>query len=167
MSNFITPIDPDLERIAAAIRCRTAHAALDVGQLLIGAKAKAAHGEWGPFLERAGLRPRTAQDAMRLARAVDDGELSAEVLDRVGMKAALRQIAKPKNAAAAHLAEIAEYAVEFWEVALEAYAGDAAHGRILQSFPDGPPGVIRWLRWGDAVLANDQAAAWEARPWVA
>ena len=52
--------DADRDRAAAM---------LEGGQVLLDAKASLAHGEFGPFLERVGVTPRTAQRWMLLVKA--------------------------------------------------------------------------------------------------
>lgn len=63
-----------------------ADGALRAGRLLVEAKAACAHGEWLPFLERAGIAERSARNFMTLARS---GLISATVADLGGVKAAL------------------------------------------------------------------------------
>jgi hypothetical protein len=60
--------------------------ALETGALLVEAKAACAHGEWLPFLERAGIHERQARRLMQLVRA---GLKSDTVSDLGGVKAAL------------------------------------------------------------------------------
>lgn len=47
----------------------TAEKAVDAGVLLIEAKATCRHGEWLPFLDRAGVKERTARNYIALARS--------------------------------------------------------------------------------------------------
>ena len=62
-----------------------AGAALDAGALLTKAKGRLQHGEWGDWLHRVGLAPRTASTWMKLAGM----DLTAEdVIDRGGINAA-------------------------------------------------------------------------------
>ena len=66
-------------------------AALDAGALLTKAKGRLQHGEWGDWLHRVGLAPRTASTWMKLAGM----DLTAEdVIDRGG---------NPKSATVADL----------------------------------------------------------------
>ena len=67
--------------------------------LLTQAKGRLRHGEWGDWLHRVGLAPRTASTWMKLAGM----DLTAEdVIDRGGINAAARG-AKPKSASEADL----------------------------------------------------------------
>ena len=69
------------------------------GALLTQAKGRLRHGEWGDWLHRVGLAPRTASTWMKLAGM----DLTAEdVIDRGGINAAARG-AKPKSASEADL----------------------------------------------------------------
>ena len=72
-------------------------AALEAGGLLTQAKGRLQHGEWGDWLHRVGLAPRTASTWMRL------GGLTAEdVIERGGINAAARGD-KPESASEADL----------------------------------------------------------------
>ena len=74
-------------------------AALDAGALLSQAKLRLQHGEWGDWLHRVGLAPRTASMWMKLAGM----DLTAEdVIDRGGIVQTLRGGA-PKSATVADL----------------------------------------------------------------
>ena len=76
-----------------------AGAALDAGALLTKAKGRLQHGEWGDWLHRVGLAPRTASTWMKLAGM----DLTAEdVIDRGGINAAARG-GKPESASEADL----------------------------------------------------------------
>ena len=69
------------------------------GALLTQAKGRLRHGEWGDWLHRVGLAPRTASTWMKLASM----DLTAkDVIDRGGINAAARG-AKPKSASEADL----------------------------------------------------------------
>ena len=77
----------------------TVGAALDAGVFLTQAKARLQHGEWGDWLHRVGLAPRTASMWLKLA-AMD---LTAEdVIDRGGIVQTLRG-GNPKSATVADL----------------------------------------------------------------
>ena len=74
-------------------------AALDAGPLLTKAKGRLQHGEWGDWLHRVGLAPRTASTWMKLAGM----DLTAEdVIDRGGIVQTLRG-GTPKSATVADL----------------------------------------------------------------
>ena len=73
--------------------------ALDAGALFTKAKGRLQHGEWGDWLHRVGLAPRTASTWMKLAGM----DLTAEdVIDRGGINAAARGV-KPESASEADL----------------------------------------------------------------
>ena len=77
----------------------TVSAALEAGPLLTKAKGRLQHGEWGDWLHRVGLAPRTASTWMKLAGM----DLTAEdVIDRGGINAAARGV-KPESASEADL----------------------------------------------------------------
>lgn len=65
--------------------------ALSAGRLLVDAKAECRHGEWLPFLKRAGVKERRARQYMQLAAS---GLKSATVADLGGIRAALEFLAK-------------------------------------------------------------------------
>ena len=64
---------------------------LAAGRLLIEAKTECQHGEWGPFLEKAGIHERQARRLMQLARS---GLKADTVSDLGGVKAALAYLAE-------------------------------------------------------------------------
>ena len=74
-------------------------AALEAGGLLTEAKGRLQHGEWGDWLHRVGLAPRTASTWMRLAGL---GLTAEEVIERGGINAAARGD-KPESASEADL----------------------------------------------------------------
>ena len=64
------------------------------GALLTQAKGRLRHGEWGDWLHRVGLAPRTASTWMKLAGM----DLTAEdVIDRGGINAAARGAPRPSR----------------------------------------------------------------------
>lgn len=63
--------------------------ALQAGRLLIAAKAECRHGEWLPFLEQAGLRPRKAQQYMQIASS----NLKSATVALLGIRGALEFLA--------------------------------------------------------------------------
>ena len=73
-------------------------AALDAGGLLIQAKGRLRHGEWGDWLERLGLNARTARAWMRLSGM---GLSAAEVIARGGIRATLAGNAPKETATVA------------------------------------------------------------------
>ena len=75
------------------------NAALEAGGLLTEAKGRLRHGEWGDWLHRVGLAPRTASMWMKLAGM----DLTAEdVIERGGIVQTLRG-GNPKSATVADL----------------------------------------------------------------
>ena len=81
-----------LETLEAVSRFRVGQreavsAAIDAGLLLSQAKTRLPHGGWGEWLERVGVRPRTASGWMRLA-AMD--VTVEEVIARGGIQPTLR-----------------------------------------------------------------------------
>lgn len=67
--------------------------AIEAGRLLVQAKGECGHGQWLPFLARAGVPERKAQRLMQLARS---GLKSDTVSDLGGIKATLEFLAQRK-----------------------------------------------------------------------
>ena len=77
----ICRISPELANLAAGIRSRiervraTAEREADtIGRNLLEARKLATHGQWTPFLEAAGIHPRTAQRFIRFVELSDAGK---------------------------------------------------------------------------------------------
>lgn len=68
-------------RLGRARSVEAAQAYLDCGAILAEAKAECGHGEWLPFLKRAGIHERTARRMMKLAAQ----DVSAERLADTGI----------------------------------------------------------------------------------
>ena len=104
MSDHLSLEDLLLATLDAVSRFRvgqrdTVGAALDAGVFLTQAKGRLQHGEWGDWLHRVGLAPRTASMWMKLAGM----DLTAEdVIERGGIVQTLRGGA-PKSATVADL----------------------------------------------------------------
>src|SRR3954465_11092633 len=75
-----------------------AERALQAGRLLIEAKAECQHGDWLPFLERAGIHERQARRLMQLARS----GLESDTVSDLGIKGALDLPAQPRVQAPVH-----------------------------------------------------------------
>jgi hypothetical protein len=76
-----------LANVASAEAERSAiESAMKAGELLCQAKAETAHGQWTPFLERAGVHERQARRLMQLSRS---GLKPDTVSDLGGLKATL------------------------------------------------------------------------------
>lgn len=72
LSNYLTDLADRVksaDRAAADAARVTIEQSLEAGRLLLQAKAQCPHGQWLPFLERAGLGAQRAQRWMRLAGA--------------------------------------------------------------------------------------------------
>ena len=96
------------------------------GALLTQAKGRLRHGEWGDWLHRVGLAPRTASTWMKLAGM----DLTAEdVIDRGGINAAARG-AKPKSASEADLPGSVDRELAEAEAAI-ATAKQTYYGRVV------------------------------------
>src|SRR3954447_15723958 len=79
-----------------------AERALQAGRLLIEAKGECRHGDWLPFLERAGIHERQARRLMQLARS----GLKSDTVSDLGIKGALELIGKrtlPKGSDVLHV----------------------------------------------------------------
>ncbi len=81
----------EAEAASAAAARTSADKALQAGALLVEAKAACRHGEWLPFLARAGMPERKAQRYMTLARS---GIESDTVTDLGGIRGALEFLAR-------------------------------------------------------------------------
>ena len=98
--------EPDLEEMLGDVcdavpRFRTGQfaaieAAIDGGKMLALARAKCGHGDWIPWIERAGLTRPTANRWIRLAEL---GLTAEEVQALGGIGAALNAARTPKKAA--------------------------------------------------------------------
>ena len=77
----------------------TVGAALDAGAFLAQAKGRLQHGEWGDWLHRVGLAPRTASMWLKLAGL---GLTAEDVIERGGIVQTLRG-GNPKSATVADL----------------------------------------------------------------
>lgn len=69
-----------------------AECALAAGRLLIEAKEECRHGEWLPFLDKAGMHERQARRLMQLARS----GLTSDTVSDLGIKGALELLASRK-----------------------------------------------------------------------
>ena len=92
LSNYLTALAADVAGDVAAYRRGSieAHRAyLSGAAKLVEARGACRRGEWGPFLERAGVGSRAAQDMMALARA---GVTAERMTELGGVRAALEAI---------------------------------------------------------------------------
>ena len=105
-------------------------AALEAGGLLTQAKGRLQHGEWGDWLHRVGLAPRTASTWMKLASMALTAE---EVIDRGGINAAARG-SKPKKASEADLpGDLAEAEAEIADTKQAYYDALSRRNRALRA----------------------------------
>ena len=88
--------------------------AIEAGHALAEAKTECGHGEWLPFLERAGVKERRARQYMQLASS---GLKSATVADFGGIRGALEFLAKREKASKALMAAYASSPIELSELA--------------------------------------------------
>jgi hypothetical protein len=93
---------------ACAAHMDSINKALEAGQHLVEAREECKHGEWLPFLERAGIHERQARRLMQVARS---GLKSDTVSDLGGIKGALDFLSKREKAAKALNASLAGGAV--------------------------------------------------------
>lgn len=97
LSNKLTALSEDAKAatlVISASATASAHAMLKLGQILIEAKTLCVHGEWLPFLERAGINARTASRYVKLARS---GIKSDTVSDLGGLIPSLRYISQYRD----------------------------------------------------------------------
>jgi len=93
LSNHLTDLADRVRAANDAVlvsKRTTIEKALEAGHLLIEAKERCKHGEWLPFLDRAGVHQRTSQRFMTLAAS---GLEIRHVSDLGGIRAALEHIA--------------------------------------------------------------------------
>lgn len=121
LSNRLTALAEDVkteaDALAAAERSAAEHA-LNAGRLLCEAKDACRHGEWLPFLARAGVPERSAQRWMKLHRS---GLKNDIVSDLGGVVAALHFLSL--RAAAAQHFDAAEAAAIHYKATGEGEAG--------------------------------------------
>ena len=104
LSDYLTgqAADVAIEAAAFARASVEAHRVyLEAGRRLVVARGACRRGEWGPFLEAAGLDSRTAADMMMLSRA---GLTAERVTELGGVRGALESLRE----AAAGAVEVAE-----------------------------------------------------------
>lgn len=127
---------------------------LECAGLLREARGLARHGEWLPFLDKAGIGQRTGQRMLRLA----DAGFKCDTVSRLGgIGAALDYLQSIRQAR------------EVWQIAVDA-APDGERSAVIQSLPDGPLSTVAWLDFGhalaDAANQDQVAAAWQLAPWI-
>ena len=96
-----TQLSDVLNQRVTVIRRYQVSAYLSIGQELLKAKDECQHGQWAIFLDECGINQRHAQQIMQVTRAVNDGLLTARAVKQFGLKASLKQLAKPREAAPA------------------------------------------------------------------
>ena len=115
-------------------------AALDAGGLLAQAKALIPHGGWADWLQRVGVKPRTASAWMKLA-AMD--VTVEDVIERGGINATLR--GKPKSATVADLGasdlarELADVEAAIGAAKQAYYAGMTRRNQLLKDMARSGP----------------------------
>jgi hypothetical protein len=85
----------DLLLESDALAVKSIDKALEAGRLLVIAKEECKHGEWLPFLDRAGIGERKAQRYMTLARS---GVTSVTVSEMGGIRATLEFLSRRERA---------------------------------------------------------------------
>ena len=96
-SNRLTDLSARIRQARARAKVASVESAeqsIEAGRLLIEAKAECKHGDWGPFLEMAGVHERQARRLMQLARA---GLKADTVSEMGGVKAALKHLAEKRE----------------------------------------------------------------------
>ncbi len=104
-----TPLSNWLCAEADRLRDRARERRKDIiadGRALLAAKDECRHGEWLPFLSRAGIGERMAQELMKIVRAIDAGEIESATVADLGIRAALQQLRGPKVVRIASPAEL-------------------------------------------------------------
>jgi hypothetical protein len=150
-SNRLSALAVEIERAHRRAKAASVEAAsqyLEMGSLLIAAKAECNHGQWLPFLEMAGVAERQAQRLMRVARS---GLKSDTVSDLGGVGEALRLL----SWLASH-PDCAKYGTDEW------FADALINGRILRDAEAQCPGTIESTldRLVDEGAADLEGAFW-------
>ena len=171
---------------------RSLEAWFQCAAILAKAREIAAHGEWLPFLEHAGIPERSARRMIRFARA---GVQIGHVADLGGIREADEALALVEAwpdetrewwldqvgiGGAMQVAINVRTARERWQRAVDDHEDEPeTRARIVLALPDGPFSAARWLKYGDALadafredderppaerLAAMQAAS-ELAPW--
>lgn len=71
MNQVMDPLPGYLRESATKIRNLVSGASYEIGRELIAMKGKCKHGQWLPYLDEAGIKPRTAQRMIAYTRAID------------------------------------------------------------------------------------------------
>jgi hypothetical protein len=71
---------------------------IQIGEALIKAKGLCRHGRWGPFLQRCGLKKRTAEQCMRFARHRAEIERDARGTAPLTVDSVQKMLASPRKA---------------------------------------------------------------------
>jgi Protein of unknown function (DUF3102) len=111
--------------------------AIIAGTALIELKSAVPHGEWLPYLQRCGLKERTAQVYMRLADHRDVVEAKAQSSAHLSLSAALRFVAKPKAMTTAESNQLSEEQQLVDDIILEKFFAEAGGSDIFARIPAG------------------------------
>ena len=84
----------EARRLGRARSLEAAKVHLECGSMLVEAKAECRHGEWLPFLRRAGIPERSAQRRMQVFAS---GMGAEDIVKEGGLKGAAASLAKPRN----------------------------------------------------------------------
>jgi len=136
------------ELIAAsdAAHMESINKALEAGQHLLAAKEECKHGEWLPFLERAGIHERQARRLMQIVRA----KLTSDtVSDLGGIKGALEFLAKREKASKAMNDAIVDGAIDLRKMR---YALKQLDAIVLEFSNDEVDNIIREVDPSDAFI---------------
>lgn len=126
------------------------------GRLLNEAKAECSHGEWEPFLVRAGIPERTARRAMRIAAA----HLKSATVADLGVKETDRLIGMVKRCGL-EVGEDSVRTAHFMEE-MRAFAVDTV--RKLAKAENGVQAREAWATWAEPATDSDSA---EPELWAA
>ena len=129
----------DLIDASDKLAAQSVEKALEAGHLLIAAKAQCKHGEWLPFLKRAGVGERKAQRLMKLAAS---GLNPSAVTDLGGIRGALEFLTR-RAKAARHFDEALASVLSGGYGTAELEAALLLEDEMIEMFPEEKRGPLR------------------------
>ena len=142
------PLLTELAERAGKLYGRTMQSWLECARVLQEAREVAQHGEWGGFLQHAGVPERTARNMIRVAGYGSDSQ-KAETVAGLGVRGTLDFLTA------------VDHAMENWRAARDAVEpGGELHRELIQSPPDSLWAAFAWVdsdRDKDAIRAACRA----------
>ena len=144
-SSNTQPVLAELAERAGRHYGQSTDAWLKCGRVLLEARRVAQRGEWGAFLQHAGVPLRTGQSMVRIAGYVGESAVKHEIISRLGVRGTLDFLTA------------VDHAMENWRAARDAVEhGSELHRELIQSPPDSLWAVLAWVDTGrdkDAIRA--------------